>query len=168
MSNSTSSSTSPGFAQQEEWKVIWYVALGVCGVMSLLVLFCLYSLFRSLRIRLNEIRNMREVDISSNHPVVLTDSMARRILSLSSTPHKIGKIVKFSESHLYKPDLVRYSSESNIGNLDSCSICIEMFHPEDQLKILDCNHGFHQNCVDEWLATSNQCPLCKNYCEMTV
>ncbi|CAE7556013.1 RNF43 [Symbiodinium natans] len=42
-----------------------------------------------------------------------------------------------------------------------CCICLEDFAEEQQLRILPCFHRYHQDCIDEWLGRSDECPLCK-------
>ena len=46
---------------------------------------------------------------------------------------------------------------------ESCSICIgEM---EGRIKILECAHGFHEDCIDSWIVKSRDsnivCPVCR-------
>jgi len=45
---------------------------------------------------------------------------------------------------------------------DACAICLEGFEKGDSLRVLQCRHSFHLACVDQWLAQSGQCPLCKH------
>lgn len=42
-----------------------------------------------------------------------------------------------------------------------CVICLENFKLHEMLRLLDCGHSFHVQCIDEWLALSVECPLCK-------
>jgi len=42
-----------------------------------------------------------------------------------------------------------------------CCICLETYVDNEQIKILPCEHGFHPNCIDEWLVVDSRCPLCK-------
>ncbi len=42
-----------------------------------------------------------------------------------------------------------------------CCICLEDYKLDDNLRLFNCQHHFHKNCVDKWLATSNLCPICK-------
>lgn len=51
---------------------------------------------------------------------------------------------------------------TNILNSEStCSICLEVLHNQEKpIKILPCNHCFHQDCIEEWYKSSEKCPLC--------
>ncbi|XP_028623305.1 E3 ubiquitin-protein ligase RNF128 isoform X2 [Grammomys surdaster] len=44
---------------------------------------------------------------------------------------------------------------------DSCAVCIELYKPNDLVRILTCNHIFHKTCVDPWLLEHRTCPMCK-------
>jgi len=44
-----------------------------------------------------------------------------------------------------------------------CSICRSNFSCQDICrKIVECNHYFHQACVDSWLIRNHTCPMCRN------
>ncbi|RKP12838.1 hypothetical protein BJ684DRAFT_10931 [Piptocephalis cylindrospora] len=43
-----------------------------------------------------------------------------------------------------------------------CSICLDDFQVEEELRLLPCGHRFHSMCIDPWLLQkSSCCPLCK-------
>lgn len=42
---------------------------------------------------------------------------------------------------------------------ESCSICLCMWKPWDQVVFLPCHHVFHDNCLSTWLQRSCKCPL---------
>ncbi|NXA45976.1 RN128 ligase, partial [Nothocercus julius] len=44
---------------------------------------------------------------------------------------------------------------------DSCAVCIELYKPNEVVRILTCNHLFHKNCIDPWLLEHRTCPMCK-------
>lgn len=55
-----------------------------------------------------------------------------------------------------------YDSNDRVDNAQGeCSICLEEFEQNDQLKKLSCNHCFHIACIDQWLGTKKNCPLCR-------
>jgi len=44
-----------------------------------------------------------------------------------------------------------------------CVVCLTEFHEQDVIKILpNCNHAFHLDCIDIWLQTNSNCPLCRS------
>ncbi|XP_041000607.1 E3 ubiquitin-protein ligase MBR2-like [Juglans microcarpa x Juglans regia] len=44
---------------------------------------------------------------------------------------------------------------------ESCCICQEEYVNGDDLGNLDCGHGFHFDCIKQWLVQKNSCPICK-------
>lgn len=52
--------------------------------------------------------------------------------------------------------------ESNIPKADGhCTICLSDYNDNDNVKLLPCEHHFHQGCIDEWFNVDDICPLCK-------
>ncbi len=49
-------------------------------------------------------------------------------------------------------------------NLNECAICLDEYKLDDKILILNCNHNFHENCVENIIPNQNQdnlCPLCR-------
>uniref|UniRef100_UPI00398E3352 E3 ubiquitin-protein ligase ARK2C n=1 Tax=Pristiophorus japonicus TaxID=55135 RepID=UPI00398E3352 len=44
---------------------------------------------------------------------------------------------------------------------EKCTICLCMLEEGEDVRRLPCMHLFHQVCVDQWLATSKKCPICR-------
>ncbi|KAJ8773107.1 hypothetical protein K2173_028284 [Erythroxylum novogranatense] len=44
----------------------------------------------------------------------------------------------------------------------NCSVCQEDYEADDELGKLECGHGFHVQCIKQWLAHKNTCPVCKD------
>jgi hypothetical protein len=42
-----------------------------------------------------------------------------------------------------------------------CPICLEMFGPGGEIKVLRCGHAFHKDCLEGWLQRSRTCALCR-------
>ena len=48
---------------------------------------------------------------------------------------------------------------------NECPICLDTICQEDMIKLNNCKHIFHKNCIWEWQKNNNSCPLCrKNIC----
>ena len=56
------------------------------------------------------------------------------------------------------------SNNSN-SNDDNCVICRESLSNNNECATIEnCDHKYHQTCIDTWVKISNSCPLCK--CEV--
>ena len=42
-----------------------------------------------------------------------------------------------------------------------CTICMTDFQDKEKIKILDCIHRYHVECIDQWLQKNSTCPICK-------
>ncbi|PIA32393.1 hypothetical protein AQUCO_04500178v1 [Aquilegia coerulea] len=62
------------------------------------------------------------------------------------------------------PILLHHASSSlNDEEAAQCSICLSTFLDQEKVKILPgCNHTYHPDCVDKWLKTHSNCPLCRS------
>ncbi|XP_052195108.1 E3 ubiquitin-protein ligase ATL6-like [Diospyros lotus] len=61
--------------------------------------------------------------------------------------------------------ILHYSEvkEHKIGKGDlECAICINEFSDDETLRLLPkCDHVFHPECIDAWLASHTTCPVCR-------
>ncbi|GAX25535.1 hypothetical protein FisN_28Hh003 [Fistulifera solaris] len=56
------------------------------------------------------------------------------------------------------------SSDIEEGHRDECSICFEVFRPEEIVSWSpepNCQHVFHHHCIKEWLLQKKECPFCR-------
>ena len=47
----------------------------------------------------------------------------------------------------------------------TCNICLESFSVGNIVRVLECKHEFHENCIITWLKTRNTCPVCRHELE---
>jgi len=53
-------------------------------------------------------------------------------------------------------------SKAGAGAGAECAVCQEAFQAGDRCRVLPrCEHGFHAQCVDQWLRKSRVCPVCR-------
>lgn len=44
-----------------------------------------------------------------------------------------------------------------------CSVCLSEFKEDENLRLLPkCSHAFHLSCIDTWLRSHSNCPLCRS------
>lgn len=60
----------------------------------------------------------------------------------------------------------KYKKEDGLFTCTDCSVCLGEFQEDESIKILPkCCHVFHVYCIDTWLKTHLNCPLCRaNVC----
>lgn len=46
-------------------------------------------------------------------------------------------------------------------SINPCPICLEDFTPKSIVRVLPCNHIYHQNCIDQWFVRNQNCCFCK-------
>ncbi|ESQ55626.1 hypothetical protein EUTSA_v10025810mg [Eutrema salsugineum] len=57
--------------------------------------------------------------------------------------------------------LKKHQNGLKINGTD-CSICLGEFNEDESLRLLPrCNHIFHVVCIDRWLKSHSNCPLCR-------
>lgn len=66
------------------------------------------------------------------------------IIEANTLPYKFNKVAK---------------GENN--DLEKCTICLNDFVEEEDVRRLPCMHLFHIECVDQWLPTNKCCPICR-------
>lgn len=59
-----------------------------------------------------------------------------------------------------------YKYKKGDGHVDGsdCSVCLSEFEEDESLRLLPkCNHAFHLPCIDTWLRSHSNCPLCRAF-----
>ncbi|KAF8097200.1 hypothetical protein N665_0293s0048 [Sinapis alba] len=62
----------------------------------------------------------------------------------------------------YEQARVSYGLQKDSTATSCCSICLADYKKTDMTRVLpDCNHLFHDKCVDPWLKIHPTCPVCR-------
>ncbi|CAH1757370.1 9751_t:CDS:2 [Entrophospora sp. SA101] len=63
---------------------------------------------------------------------------------------------------LYDENISGVKDRVLLGNSEKCQVCLCDYVTDEELRVLNCNHGFHKDCIDKWLTEgSNKCPICR-------
>lgn len=58
--------------------------------------------------------------------------------------------------------VVKYDKSNGIVDGTHCSVCLSDFLDGETLRLLPkCSHAFHVMCIDTWLRSHTNCPLCR-------
>eukprot|EP01130_Rhizamoeba_saxonica_P000070 TRINITY_DN10094_c0_g1_i1.p1 TRINITY_DN10094_c0_g1~~TRINITY_DN10094_c0_g1_i1.p1 ORF type:complete len:342 (+),score=101.31 TRINITY_DN10094_c0_g1_i1:41-1066(+) len=73
----------------------------------------------------------------------------------------IGDVnVGANDDDLAKMEVIVFGNELELKH-ESCNICLCEWEEADSLKILECGHIYHDDCIDTWLKKRKTCPTCK-------
>lgn len=58
--------------------------------------------------------------------------------------------------------VLKYKKGDGLVEGTECSVCLSEFQEDETLRLLPkCNHAFHISCIDTWLRSHTNCPLCR-------
>ena len=113
---------------------------------------------------IDEPNDVIEVDLSNNlfnefiFDVNNIDNLTyEQLLDLEN---KIG-YVKKGISLRKKLGLKKEIYSSKKFNYKECVICKEILKEKEIIRVLNCSHIFHINCIDKWFKDNKTCPICK-------
>ncbi|KAL7166859.1 hypothetical protein ACSBR2_037515 [Camellia fascicularis] len=56
----------------------------------------------------------------------------------------------------------KYKKGDGLIESTDCSVCLSEFEDDESVRLLPkCNHAFHVPCIDTWLKSHSNCPLCR-------
>ncbi|RZS01172.1 hypothetical protein BHM03_00030986 [Ensete ventricosum] len=66
------------------------------------------------------------------------------------------------EASISKIAVHKYRRGDDTVQGTDCSVCLTEFREDDSLRLLPkCSHAFHLRCIDTWLRSHSNCPLCR-------
>lgn len=72
--------------------------------------------------------------------------------------------VGLQQSIINSITVCKYNKFDGLIEGTECSVCLNEFHEDEMLRLLPkCSHAFHINCIDTWLRSHTNCPLCRAY-----
>uniref|UniRef100_A0A7S0FK54 RING-type domain-containing protein n=1 Tax=Pyrodinium bahamense TaxID=73915 RepID=A0A7S0FK54_9DINO len=97
------------------------------------------------------------------YPDVSDDEPPRGLDPSVIEGHTLGHVYTAPASQRSSPRRPQQGSRGDVSSEEDrqCMVCMEAFVTGDQLRTLPCMHRYHQQCIDEWLGRSPECPICK-------
>lgn len=86
--------------------------------------------------------------------------------SSSSVLHEPWHFVSTSngldEALIKSITVCKYKKGDGLVEGTDCSVCLSEFEEDEMLRLLPkCSHAFHLTCIDTWLKSHSNCPLCR-------
>ncbi|MCD7448005.1 hypothetical protein HAX54_036825 [Datura stramonium] len=84
-------------------------------------------------------------------PVVVEEEELSDIRTVGLQPSVISAIT-----------ICKYKIGEGLIEGTDCSVCLSEFQEDETLRVLPkCNHAFHITCIDTWLRSHTNCPMCR-------
>ncbi|WVZ86913.1 hypothetical protein U9M48_033626 [Paspalum notatum var. saurae] len=86
-------------------------------------------------------------------------------LSRSQESWNVSPSTGLDETLISKITLCKYKRGDAAAAVHTtdCSVCLGEFRDGESLRLLPkCSHAFHQQCIDKWLKSHSNCPLCRS------
>lgn len=72
------------------------------------------------------------------------------------------RTVGLQQSLIDSITMFKYKKDDGIIDGTECSVCLGEFEHDESLRLLPkCSHAFHIPCIDTWLRSHKNCPLCR-------
>lgn len=66
------------------------------------------------------------------------------------------------EAIIKKITVCKYTKGEGLIEGTDCAVCLSEFQENESLRLLPkCSHAFHLPCIDTWLRSQSNCPLCR-------
>ncbi|KAG2568378.1 E3 ubiquitin-protein ligase Os04g0590900-like [Panicum virgatum] len=83
--------------------------------------------------------------------------------SRSQESWNVSPSTGLDEALISKITLCKYKRGDASVHTTDCSVCLGEFRDGESLRLLPkCSHAFHQQCIDKWLKSHSNCPLCRS------
>lgn len=83
---------------------------------------------------------------------------------LCATDHEIQRcperIINHPHDDLLLPLPIINNNQQSQQRI-KCAICLESYKMNDRVRTMPCFHTFHSSCIDPWLRSKAECPICK-------
>ncbi|CAN4076249.1 unnamed protein product [Withania somnifera] len=128
------------------------LVIGIIGILtSALLLVSYYAIMSKCcghRIALGRRENhLNDSELEENDP---SNHEAWNVTAIGLDESLIKSIVVF-----------KYNKGSGLAEGTDCSVCLSEFQDNENLRLLPkCSHAFHVICIDTWLKSHSNCPLC--------
>uniref|UniRef100_A0A8H7XJN0 RING-type domain-containing protein n=1 Tax=Psilocybe cubensis TaxID=181762 RepID=A0A8H7XJN0_PSICU len=95
---------------------------------------------------------MRDEDFDESYESLLSLAQTLGDVKPRSTPAEV----------IEKMEKAQYKDWATEDSDQRCPICLDDYNPTDPvLKLSNCSHWLHQECLQQWLQTANTCPVCR-------
>ncbi|XP_051148234.1 RING-H2 finger protein ATL52-like isoform X2 [Andrographis paniculata] len=90
------------------------------------------------------------------------DELGQDLWQISADSAAAAAAVGLDEAAIKTITAVKYRKGDGLIDGTECAVCLSEFQENEPLRLLPkCSHAFHLSCIDTWLRSQSNCPLCR-------
>lgn len=155
---------SPPPPQQDHHKINNYFILTLSLLAFAFFLVCIraiYVSFRSRR-RRSSLRAQPSSTTQQNDRNFDDEEQQHQHGSVVDHPIWYIRTLGLHQSVINAISVCKYKRGEGLIEGTECSVCLSEFEEDENLRLLPkCNHAFHLPCIDTWLRSHINCPMCR-------
>ncbi|KXJ84215.1 RING finger protein 122-like [Aedes albopictus] len=109
--------------------------------------------------------------MSLQNVLAISSLMSLGMASLATVIHFFQREANYTEYEYlqqqedpesFRPNYNRVTWNGPIGeDRNFCAICRACIKYNNKRKTLECQHSFHEKCINQWLIVKRTCPICR-------
>ncbi|GMI68696.1 hypothetical protein HRI_000538900 [Hibiscus trionum] len=131
----------------------------LCSALILCIFFALVRFYFNRRINQSSRRSFPVGFFGSRDDFFLDED---QIMPHLDNPIWYINTIGLQQSVIDSITVFKYRKDGGFIEGTECSVCLNEFQEDESLRLLPkCTHGFHLPCIDTWLRSHQNCPLCR-------
>ncbi|KAL4379776.1 hypothetical protein GQ457_02G009100 [Hibiscus cannabinus] len=131
----------------------------LCSAIILCIFFSLVRFYFNKRINRSRRRSIPVGYFGSGDDFFLDED---QILPHLDNPIWYINTIGLQQSVIDSITVFKYKKDGGLIEGTECSVCLNEFQEDESLRLLPkCTHAFHLPCIDAWLRSHQNCPLCR-------
>ncbi|CAL5329577.1 unnamed protein product [Camellia sinensis] len=127
---------------------------------TIFLIFCLYTIFKYYKRW--DISRRRRSSSQAQQQETHDDFFDEDHGPMVDHPIWYIRTVGLQPSIINSITVCKYKRGDGLIEGTDCSVCLSEFEEDETLRLLPkCNHAFHIPCIDTWLRSHTNCPMCR-------
>ncbi|OIV93120.1 hypothetical protein TanjilG_20782 [Lupinus angustifolius] len=148
-------------SQSKHFTIPTYLIIIFALVATALIVLCCYAIYVKFFSHRNRSRRRILSQQQENHDDEFLDEEEQHG-PMVDHPIWYIRTTGLNQSIITAITVCKYKQGEGLIEGTDCSVCLSEFQEDESLRLLPkCNHAFHLPCIDTWLASHTNCPLCR-------
>ncbi|XP_031107259.1 E3 ubiquitin-protein ligase RING1-like [Ipomoea triloba] len=130
----------------------------LCLLGALFVILCYVTILKRYRLSQRNSRRTTPSPVEESRRDFIDGEQTQQV------DHPIWYIrtVGLPDAVIESISVFKYKRAEGLTEGTDCSVCLTEFQEDESLRLLPkCSHAFHVPCIDTWLRSHKNCPLCR-------